>query len=260
MEAFAHISAQVAQTADQVDDLLRRCNEALGQLHVPTLEEYLFEMQRMSTWHAIMLVGVGIFYLLLGWRGFKALVALNAAVLGAMIGGMVAVQLGYGGQWPIGMGIGAVVLAILVWPLMKLFVVLFAGAAGAMLGYAGFQNIAIQAGAAEALPYAWIGAVGGAVVLGVLGLLLLRAAAMIFTSLQGAVLLVSGGLALALDHEQTRQPVLDFIHTRPVSLLLTVVGVALAGLILQLLTARKYSKSVEVPPAEGNSSASKKST
>ena len=206
------------------------------------LAELLEALQSMHALHGVLLALAGLLYLLIGWRIFKMLVMLNAAIIGAMLGGMATVELGHQEYWWIGVLLGAGVLGFLAWPLMKLFVALFGGAVGAGLGFTAFQQIVLSMGRPELLPYAWMGAAGGAIVLGLLAVLVFLGGVMIATALQGAAMLVGGLLALLFKFDSLRETLSDYLLARPAVLLLVVLGVCLGGLAVQIASSGRHRK------------------
>ena len=206
------------------------------------LLELLDTLQSMHVLHGILLALAGLLYLLIGWRIFKVLVILNAAIFGAMLGGMLTMELGQEGYWWIGVLLGACVLGLMAWPLMKLFVALFGGAIGAGIGFTLFQQIVLGMGRGELMLYAWAGAVAGAIVLGLLALMVFQAGVMIATALQGSAMLICGLLSLLFKFDSLRERLSDYLREHRPVLLLIIVGVGLAGLAVQVASAGRHKK------------------
>ena len=112
-------------------------------------------------------------------------------------------------------------------------------------GFAGYglwsyaANIADQPTLAE---HAWAGGVLGLVTLGLLGLVIHKTVIMIFSSLQGAVMAISGALALLLKPygmpDRLRERLTENIHLLP----LLFGATALLGFSLQYVAATKKAK------------------
>jgi hypothetical protein len=215
------------------------------------LDELLAMLKGMHIGHGTLLAVAGLFYLFVGWKLFKPLVMLNAAILGAVLGASATVRLGVGEYWWVGMLAGGGVLGLVAWPMMKLFVALFSGALGAALGFSAFESIVATMGRGDLLPYAWVGAAVGALALALLAMLLFQGAVMFATSLQGAGMFVCGGLCLLFKIPSIEKPLTDTMQTHPPALFLTVVGLSAAGLVVQILAASRRRKRV----VQGNSAA-----
>ena len=154
---------------------------------------------------ALLLFVCGLVYLLQGWKIFKALVIVNAAVLGAMAGSYVgAYHRGQHTQLYAAIA-GAALLAILAWPLMKYAVSLMGGLAGSFLGYGVWQYATEALSRPELNQHAWAGAIIGLVTLGLLAFVIFKVVITVFTAVQGSVMSIAGISALLLKHESLRQ-------------------------------------------------------
>ncbi|MBN1554113.1 MAG: DUF4203 domain-containing protein [Phycisphaerae bacterium] len=208
------------------------------------LDELLASLRDMHVGHGILLAVAGLFYLFVGWKLFKPLVMLNAAVVGAVLGASATVQLGFGEYWWVGALAGGCVLGLVAWPMMKLFVALFGGALGAALGFSAFESIVATIGRGDLLPYAWAGAAVGGVFLALLAVLLFQGAVMFATSLQGSGMFACGVLCLLLKSSRLNEPLTNALQTHPPALLMIVVGLSAAGLVVQILAAGRHRKRV----------------
>jgi len=187
----------------------------------------------------VLVMAVGVVALLLGWKLFKVVVVANATC----IGGLVGMRLGSMVQGPnmplIGMIAGGLLLAVLAMPLMKYAVSLMGALAGAFAGYGLWDYVASAIGTPEVAQYAWAGALIGLVTLGLLAFVIFRMVIMIFTSFQGAVMVVAASLSLLVKYVPASQgfhdAVLNNIHLPP--LLITVPAVI--GFALQHNAANK---------------------
>ena len=172
----------------------------LGQFQMPSQDEFLDYMKNTAGYlPAILMLACGLVYLVYGWKIFKVLVVVNAALLGAAVGAWAGGKLG--GNMPIYGGIaGSLLLGALSWPLMKYAVSLMGALAGAVLGY-GLWNYVAKAAGSNVDKYAWVGALVGLIVLGLLAFIIFRATIIVFTTFQGAIMAVSGALGILLKQE-----------------------------------------------------------
>lgn len=207
-----------------------------------SLDELLSALKAMHAGHGILLMVAGLFYLFVGWKLFKPLVMINAAILGAVLAASATVRLGFGEYWWVGMIAGGCVLGVAAWPMMKLFVALFGGALGAALGFSTFQAAVAMMGRPELLPYAWVGAAVGALVLALLAILLFQGAVMFATSLQGSGMFVCGLLCLLFKSPGIEESLTETLRAHRPALLFTVVCLSAAGLLVQVLAAGRQQK------------------
>ena len=117
------------------------------------------------------------------------------------------------------------------------------GLAGSFIGYGLWVYIASLSGNPEPTSQAWPGALIGLVGMGMLTFLLFQETIVLFTSLQGALLAMAGGVALAMRIDSI-QPALsralvDNMHLVPV----LIVVPALIGVVFQHSGSAKKAKS-----------------
>ncbi len=223
--------------------------QKLGALEMPTQGEYADALVSMNVLAAMVLIICGTVYLLRGWKAFKMLVLINAALLGGFVGNQVG-RLANGGNMPLLGGIaGGLLFAVLAWPMMKFAISLMGGLVGGLIGY----GVWIYAAEIANKPYlaenAWAGALIGMILLGLLGLLVFRLVIMIFTSFQGSLMVVSGACAV-LMRLNFLQPKLHSAISNNLHLLMLLIGVpALIGFALQYTAmstkVRKKRKAME---------------
>jgi len=214
MDCFA-ILAQAAETAG-----------AGGEGVVP-LETFWRHITSLGQLEAFMFVSFGVVWLFYGWRVFKVLVVISFALLGLVLGMAVTSRVqGINNQF-IGGIIGMLALSIVSIPLMRWAVSLLGAFAGAVftagIWYAiGLNENYILAGA-------MIGMVGG----GMISFIVFRIAVILFTSMGGGALVLTGGLALlyryASMQTQIEDAVLHHKWVLPVGLMVPM----LFGLIAQ---------------------------
>ncbi|MFB3892468.1 MAG: hypothetical protein ACE15C_10655 [Phycisphaerae bacterium] len=204
----------------------------LGQFQMPSQDEFLNHLTAtMGYLQAILFLACGLVYLLYGWKVFKVLVVVNAAILGALVGAWAGGKAG--GNMPIYGGIaGALLLGALSWPLMKYAVSIMGALAGSVLGY-GVWNFITRAANSTMDKYAWVGALVGLITLGLLGFIIFRATIIAFTTLQGAIMSVSGALGILLKQEWCSSGVSNALRTNPLLLPLLFVVPAVIGFVVQ---------------------------
>jgi hypothetical protein len=159
----------------------------------------------LSWLHAVIAISVGVVYMLYGWRIFRVLVVIAFGLMGMFAGIIAAEQMGTQRIW--GGIIGLILLAVLAVPLMKWCVSLLGAVAGGIitggLWYAfGLPDM-----------YLWAGAIIGVVAGGLISFILLKVSVMLFTSLGGSAIMVTGMLALLYQYETKMvTPPTDNIH------------------------------------------------
>lgn len=206
---------------------------AMREAQAPTSQQCLDAIQALHPLYAIGLGVAGLIYLLWGWRIFRLLVVVNAALIGAFLGGVLSVRLGYPGQWWIGLAAGAGLLGLLAWPLMRSFVGISGGVIGAVAGLVVWEQMVPVFGPKEWVSHAWIGAVIGALVVGLLAFAVLRLCVIVFTAGQGALAVTTAGMALLLKNPTLQTPLRTVALEEPHRLLLVVLGLTVGGILLQ---------------------------
>lgn len=190
----------------------------------PHQHDLLTWCQQMTPGVAALLIIVGIVYLLFGFQIFKALVLVNAAVVGAYIGAYWGKE---GDAETIGAVICAVAAAAIAWPTMKYAVALMGGIFGALLGASVWHAVGLDPNVD------WAGALVGLVSFGMLSFVLFRGSVMMYTSLQGAFMMVFGILGLIYQYQDAAKQVTDHLKLQPFLLPAAIFIPALLGLIFQ---------------------------
>src|SRR5438132_1296083 len=149
--------------------------------HVPGQGDLIKWCQEMGAGTGILFIILGVVFLMYGYSMFKGLITLNAAIIGGYVGAILGLK--FGGSQLIGGVVGALIAAAVTWPLMKWAVAVMGGMVGAMVG-AGVWKIAGQDP-----NFAWAGAMTGLVGFGLFSFILFRGSIMMYTSLQGALML-----------------------------------------------------------------------
>ncbi len=191
----------------------------------PVQQDFLTWCQQMGTGSAILITLIGIVYLMHGWTMFRGLILLNAMLIGAYLGVILGSRYT---TYPLAGGlVGALVAGITTWPLMKWAVAVIGGLVGSVLGASIWM-------AANLDPtYAWAGALTGLVGFGMFSFILFRASIIMYTSLQGATMVVMGLLGLTFKYPDLAQKVTTSLATQPLMLPIAVAVPVVLGLIYQ---------------------------
>jgi hypothetical protein len=192
--------------------------------HWPAQHDLLTMCHDMAPAIAALLVVLGLIYLLFGYNIYKGLVILNAAVLGATVGA----ALGATNHIEVPLAVvGGFAAAAITWPLMRWGVAVMGGLFGAVLGASIWRLFNLDP------TFAWAGAATGLVTLGLLSFILFRGCIMMFTSLQGSVMLIMGIVSLIAKHQAILSSISDNMRLRPLLLPITIFIPAIVGLIYQ---------------------------
>jgi hypothetical protein len=144
---------------------------------------------------AVLLLSVGLVYMLYGWRVFRMLVVISFGFIGMFLGIYVGKWVD-NNDWVIWGGIiGMAVFACLSIPLMKWCISVLGAIAGGIITSA----VWIALGLSDTyLPAGFVvGFVGG----GLISFILLKASVMLFTSLGGSVIMMTGIVSLLYQYE-----------------------------------------------------------
>jgi hypothetical protein len=190
----------------------------------PQQTDLLSWCQQMTPGVAALLIILGIIYLLFGIQIFKGLILVNAAVVGAYVGNNLA---GDGDPGVVCAVIGAVVAAAIAWPAMKYAVALMGGFFGALLGASIWHTLILPPN------LVWAGALVGLVGFGLLSFVLFRGSVMMYTSLQGAFMMVFGILGLIYQYQDIAANVSRHLKIQPFWLPAAIFIPAVLGLIFQ---------------------------
>ena len=193
--------------------------------HWPVQADLLNWAQNMGPGTAVVLLVGGVIYLLFGWHAFKGLVTVNAALVGGCIGAVVADKLAEAA--PIGAIVGAVLLAATTWPMMKYAVAIQGGIFGALVGAALWRSSNLDPN------LAWSGSMLGLILFGLLSFIIFKGSVMMYTSLQGAVMLIFGLLGFAFKYDSIAPQIANHLHLKPFLLPLAIFIPTVLGLIYQ---------------------------
>jgi len=223
--------------------------EHVLSFEMPTHEEFIQFLGELGPVQAFVLVACGLVYMLSGWKVFKALILVNAAVLGALGGRQMGLLFG-GQNMPIyGAIAGALLLAAISWPLMKFAVSLMGGLAGSFVGYAVWLHVAASMGR-SGQEYAWAGALIGLIVMGLLAFVIFKATIMVLTSLQGAAMVVVGLLAMLLKYDPTHDEVIRSLTNHKALVHILILVPAIVGFVLQKTSAVQKAKKKKPPSGD----------
>jgi hypothetical protein len=173
---------------------------------------------------AVILILAGIVFLLFGYSIFKALVTLNAAVLGGYVGMLLGERTGV--EVPAAI-VGALLAATAAWPTMKYSVAIMGGLFGMVLGVTLWRLSSLDPA------FGWSGGMTGMVFFGLLSFILFRECIITYTSLQGSVMLIFGILGLVLKYQEVGGPLTHHFQIKPFLLPLAIFIPTLCGFIYQ---------------------------
>ena len=196
-------------------------------VHWPGQTDLITWCNQMGPGLATILVIGGIVYLVFGVYMYKALITINLAIVGAYLGAFIGYKSGGNAAmipWAL---IGGFSFAALTWPLMKYAVALMGGLYGFLLGASMWHTAQLEA------KYAWAGGGMGLIAFGMLSFILFRGSIMMYTSLQGSVMLVFGLLGLIFKYQSVSPKLLASLTSQPIVLPLSIFIPTVLGLIYQ---------------------------
>ncbi|MBC7782319.1 MAG: hypothetical protein H7144_00650 [Burkholderiales bacterium] len=205
-----------ARSADQALDALRQ-----GMAQTDLLEA----CHDMNVAAAVVLIFAGVIFLLWGFYAFKTLVTLNAAIIGAWLGAMIGEHAG--APLPAAI-IGAIVAATVTWPLMKYAVAIMGGLIGMIIGMSLWRAFGLEP------RFATAGGGMGLIFCGMLSFILFRTSVMMFTSLQGSIMLIFGILGVIYKFQGIDTGMLDHkLSVSPFVMPMAVFIASIGGIIYQ---------------------------
>ncbi len=196
-------------------------------VHWPGQTDLITWCNQMGPGLATILVMGGLVYLVFGVYLYKVLITINLAVVGAYMGALIGLKTGGSAAvipWAL---IGAFCCAALTWPLMKYAVAVMGGLYGFLLGAAIWRTGGLES------YYAGAGGGMGLIGFGMLSFILFRGSIMMYTSLQGSVMLVLGLLGLIFKYQSLSPKLLASLTSQPIVLPLSIFIPAVLGLIYQ---------------------------
>ncbi len=174
----------------------------------------------------ILLMLVGAVYLMYGWSLHKGLVTLNAAALGGFAGAWIGEKAGY----PLaGCLTGAVLIALLTFPLRKWAIASMGALCGIVVGMGLWRSIGLDP------EVSWAGGVIGLISFALASFILLRGSLIMYTSIQGSMMFIIGLLGLILKYQDVTPKVTHNMLTQPLILPIAVLVPTILGLVFQQL-------------------------
>jgi len=222
-----------------VMSLLATVNEQAATASKPVLDVasakgFLWtQISEMHWLFALLMLSVGIVYLMYGWRIFRVLVVISFGFIGLFLG-MLAGDRFFAGDRAVFWGgiIGMALLASVAVPLMKWCVSILGALAGGILT----SGVWIAFNLSES--YLPAGFIVGFIAGGLISFIMLKISVMLFTSMGGGLILISGLLALTHEYDlnisnPTTRLAYDLIYTYQWFLPVALIVVTCIGMILQ---------------------------
>ena len=191
---------------------------------LPQTSRILDVLAGAQLYFPIALIVIGALLMIFGFKAYRWIVLLNCIALGYWVGSMLGdrAQIGL-----IGGILGAVLMGAAAMPLMKYAVAACGGLVGMVLG------MVVWAYCEQPLDMAWAGGLVGLAVLGMLTFILFKTTVIVFTSIEGAALLVLGLSALLIRYSPWSHQVDDQLTHRPILLPILVLSTAIVALFWQ---------------------------
>ena len=186
--------------------------------------QVLETLAKTEVFFPIALAIIGALILLFGFKAYKAVVVFNCIALGFWVGGLLGaraqVQL-------VAAVIGAVLMGVIAWPMMKYAVSLSGGLMGAIVGMVIWRYFDLPAGEA------WAGGLMGLILLGMLSFMLFKTSVILFSCIQGAAMVVLGASAVLIKCTPWSGSLQESLNNKPILLPLLVGSIAILGLVFQ---------------------------
>jgi hypothetical protein len=228
------VSTQAAQASAQVAQASAQAAQAKGMAppvgpfqwpdHWPAQGDLLAWCQQIGPGLAALLVLMGIIYLVFGYNIFKALVLVNAALVGGIIGSWIGQKTDFVIPLIITFAFFA---AALTYPLMRWAVAIMGGSFGMLLGASLWRTFAMEP------RFTWAGAAMGLIFFGLLSFILFRGCVMTYMSLQGATMLILGILALAYKYGDLAPRITESLTIKPFLLPMAILIPTVLGIMYQ---------------------------
>ena len=176
---------------------------------------------------ALTFISFGAVCLLYGWRVFRILVVISFGLLGLGLGMTIGDKIQGGNSQIWGGLIGLGLMAGISVPLMRWAVSILGAVAGGLLT----SGIWYACGLPER--YIWAGALIGIIAGGMISFIIFKIAVMLFASLGGSILIVTGLLAVLYIYPQTKQQVEELVFNNKWFLPLMLMIPTAVGIIVQ---------------------------
>lgn len=217
--SYAVILAETVKTASQT-------SQAVEETIIP-IDVIWGHITSLNLLEALMFISFGAVCLFYGWRVFKVLVIISFALLGMGLGMIISNKINEGNSQLWGGLIGLAVMGALAVPLMRWAVSILGALAGGVLT----SGVWYACGLNET--YLWAGALIGIIAGGMISFIIFKIAVMLFSSLGGSGLMVTGLLALLYLYPQTTEQVKELVFTHKWFLPAALLIPTAAGIILQ---------------------------
>jgi hypothetical protein len=175
---------------------------------IMSMDMFWEQVTKLGWLQALIAVSFGAVYLIYGWRIFKVLAVVSFGMVGLFLGMQLGQKIGSEPSSVMWGGIiGLIIMAVLSIPLMHWAVSLLGAAAGGVITSCIWYALG--------LPHQYIlaGAVIGIVAGGMISFIVFKISVMLFTSLGGAILIITGLLALANLYEQHQVENANFVYS-----------------------------------------------
>lgn len=191
-------------------------------------------------WPLVFMI-VGALCVVYGYRSHKVVITVLASLAGVWAGLSMGESLG---DPTITAICAALLFGVLSWPLLKFKVALFGGLCGAFAGANLFTTIGLvlersggqlPGGLDQLKNSPYLGAFVGLIIVGMLAFLAFRAVVILLTTVLGATLLVSGGLAVLMSRDAAWASSLqEGMNSKPLMVPVVVAVIAAIGSTVQL--------------------------
>lgn len=174
------------------------------QQQVVPIDVFWQQIVKLGWFEALIAVSFGAVYLIYGWRIFKVLAVVSFGMVGLFIGMHLGQKMGsqlWGGVF------GLLLLAVLSIPLMHWAVSLLGAVAGGIITGCIWYAVGLPQ------QYIWAGIIIGVISGGMISFIVFKIAVMLFTSLGGAMLIITGLLALARLYEKHQTAEAGFVYS-----------------------------------------------
>ena len=175
----------------------------------------------------IALICIGLVFLCSARRSYRAFIMANCAALGWYLAMFLAHW-----SWIAGATAALIgtVLGVLLVPMLRLALFVLGAIAG------GAAGVALWHVFKQPPDYRWVPAILGVLVLGVAGLYIFEACAVIICTLEGAVMIVIGssGMIMRYGTANIRDQFIAHVAKQPVNLMAIIIGLCCLGILVQL--------------------------
>jgi hypothetical protein len=176
---------------------------------------------------ALTFISFGAVCLFYGWRVFKILVIISFALLGLALGVFASEKINGEDHQLIGGLVGLVLMAVMSVPLMRWAVSILGAVAG------GTMTAGLWYAAKLPEEYIWAGGLIGIVAGGMISFIVFKIAVMLFSSLGGSTLIVTGALAILYLYPETTEKVRQLVFDEKWFLPTILLVPAFVGIVIQ---------------------------